>query len=602
DVQGKELASLSGHQDGVNSAAFSPDSQKIVTASDDKTAKVWDVQGKELASLSGHQDGVNSAAFSPDSQKIVTASDDKTVKVWNIKGKLLATLKHQDDIKFAVFSQNGSQIVTATKHTVKVWQDFLVDKLLKSNRFATLTLADQVLAGVITLEELSAKQLLTKEVKSNRWSIAQYYEDKADQSSLIENRKKYLQQAAIFYEKLGPLKGQEIKSEMAKLAHSEPTESKSLEELSEPQQSVVVRWKNIPLIIFAGLVMLVISRQQKVFFQHRQYLRLVIYSIVPMAVLVNWLSFRDGSGYFIHEYWSYLQAGIYSLMVLCIAGICFFQARQRFQHKRLRILLQLFCLVLFVSSIGVAVFLFLEHPHLDGEMSIEDRIKTGMAIVLSLLPIYLTYYALQSGDKWKWLKNASILLSYAILFFVVFWIVGTLDNALAFHKPIPKSWQFLLLFTTGAVLARALFFQFKACQKQKWLTMGSFALVYSVILYFSLIGLFNEGFFSFPSYTEGKRIILYSEVSDALTLLLALIAAGFAAVWGIQAYQSQRYRETGMYLLSVIILVSITAYYFHAYMPMVSFFMVVFGGILLLIHVVSRAFDKPDRTAGACRP
>ena len=64
--------------DDVLSAAFSPDGSRIVTASEDKTARIWDAAtGKEIAVLRGHDDGVNSAAFSPDGSRIVTASADK---------------------------------------------------------------------------------------------------------------------------------------------------------------------------------------------------------------------------------------------------------------------------------------------------------------------------------------------------------------------------------------------------------------------------------------------------------------------------------------------------------------------------------------------
>lgn len=50
-----------------------------------------------LAELKGHQQQIDSAQFSPDGKTIVTASFDKTARLWNLKGELLAELKgHQD--------------------------------------------------------------------------------------------------------------------------------------------------------------------------------------------------------------------------------------------------------------------------------------------------------------------------------------------------------------------------------------------------------------------------------------------------------------------------------------------------------------------------
>ena len=54
-ASGKEIAVLEGHAGLVNSAAFSGDGKRVVTASWDNTARIWDAEsGKEIAVLKGH--------------------------------------------------------------------------------------------------------------------------------------------------------------------------------------------------------------------------------------------------------------------------------------------------------------------------------------------------------------------------------------------------------------------------------------------------------------------------------------------------------------------------------------------------------------------
>ena len=79
----KDIAVLRGHEESVRSAAFSPDGKRIVTASVDRTARIWDAAtAKEIAVLR-HDAPAYSAAFSPDGKRIVTASEDKTARIWD---------------------------------------------------------------------------------------------------------------------------------------------------------------------------------------------------------------------------------------------------------------------------------------------------------------------------------------------------------------------------------------------------------------------------------------------------------------------------------------------------------------------------------------
>ncbi|MBF0623714.1 MAG: pentapeptide repeat-containing protein [Magnetococcales bacterium] len=119
------LAVQSGHWEGIRSAAYSPDGHSIVSASYDKTVKVWDAgNGQLIRTLEGHGGGVRSAAYSPDGHSIVSASFDKTVKVWNAEnGQLIRTLEgHGGGVMCASYSPDNCTIVSASDDkTIKVW-------------------------------------------------------------------------------------------------------------------------------------------------------------------------------------------------------------------------------------------------------------------------------------------------------------------------------------------------------------------------------------------------------------------------------------------------------------------------------------------------
>lgn len=80
------IYTLCGHRSAVGSVAFSPDGTRIVTGSQDRTARVWDARiSPPHLELKGHTSQVSSVAFTPDGTRIVTSSEDKTEKVWDAR-------------------------------------------------------------------------------------------------------------------------------------------------------------------------------------------------------------------------------------------------------------------------------------------------------------------------------------------------------------------------------------------------------------------------------------------------------------------------------------------------------------------------------------
>lgn len=123
---GENLLTFEGHSASIWSISFSPDGQRIITGSDDQTVRVWDaVNGATLRILKGHSAPIWSVAFSRDGRRIVTGSGDDTAKVWEtVSGRQLLTLKgHSAGIRSVAFSPHGERIITGSEdHTIKVWQ------------------------------------------------------------------------------------------------------------------------------------------------------------------------------------------------------------------------------------------------------------------------------------------------------------------------------------------------------------------------------------------------------------------------------------------------------------------------------------------------
>ncbi|MGT2437830.1 caspase family protein [Bradyrhizobium betae] len=102
---------LAGHRDYVVSASWSADGKRIVTGGGgrDKSVNLWDADsGRLLASFAGHQEDVEAVAFFPGGTRLISASEDKTIKVWDIAERrvLLTAIGFGDD-GFVSFTPEG---------------------------------------------------------------------------------------------------------------------------------------------------------------------------------------------------------------------------------------------------------------------------------------------------------------------------------------------------------------------------------------------------------------------------------------------------------------------------------------------------------------
>jgi WD40 repeat protein len=114
----------------INDAAFSPNSQSIITAGDDHIAQMWDLATGRPGFIIPHIGPVYSVGFSPDGRRIATSSSDGLVHLWDSQtGKTISTapIHHRGGYngRSFQFSPDGTKLLTLTDmRTVVVWNAF----------------------------------------------------------------------------------------------------------------------------------------------------------------------------------------------------------------------------------------------------------------------------------------------------------------------------------------------------------------------------------------------------------------------------------------------------------------------------------------------
>lgn len=117
------------HRDEVLDVCFDY-TGKIATCSSDCTAKIYGPNGKVMMTLEGHTEEISKVCFSPNGSLLLTASADKTARLWHANGiseieneneddngaLCLQTLTgHDNELFSCAFNYTGDAILTAGK-------------------------------------------------------------------------------------------------------------------------------------------------------------------------------------------------------------------------------------------------------------------------------------------------------------------------------------------------------------------------------------------------------------------------------------------------------------------------------------------------------
>jgi len=120
---GKQMATMEAFQ--VQCLAVSNDGRWIAAGTSLGDTLVWDANTYEQ--VFAHREAFQhirrfrGVHFSPDSTRLISASDSRTAIVWDIATHRKVQTLHHDEVAAANYSPQGDRIATASGHVVRVW-------------------------------------------------------------------------------------------------------------------------------------------------------------------------------------------------------------------------------------------------------------------------------------------------------------------------------------------------------------------------------------------------------------------------------------------------------------------------------------------------
>lgn len=118
-------AAFNVHEASITGIAFMPDGERLLSASDDGTARIWSTStGAEQAILTGHDGAVLNVATARSGQRVATAGEDATIRIWNPDTSDEPTIlsAHTEPVRAVTFGPDGQRLVSASDDgTVRIW-------------------------------------------------------------------------------------------------------------------------------------------------------------------------------------------------------------------------------------------------------------------------------------------------------------------------------------------------------------------------------------------------------------------------------------------------------------------------------------------------
>ena len=135
---GRRMHEFTEHSDVISSVAFSPDGERLLTASWDGTARVWNVERGEQINLFAHGPRIANARFSPDGRSVLTGDEPGTARLWDTDSGLLVQkfVTNAKDV-FVAFNRTGTRIATGNAKQVIIWNRKTGERIAERESYDT---------------------------------------------------------------------------------------------------------------------------------------------------------------------------------------------------------------------------------------------------------------------------------------------------------------------------------------------------------------------------------------------------------------------------------------------------------------------------------